>query len=122
MPASIQHEADDIYVLRIGGMLLRSEFRKAQEETARDIAAGAQPRILVILEHFDGFEHDADWGDLAFLFSHSNEIARIAIVGEPRWEVDALAFAGAGFRRAPVKFFPSAQLDEARAWVPSQLR
>ena len=55
--------------------------------------------------------------DLEFVFSHSNEIARIAIVGEPRWEPEALAFAGAGFRRAPVKFFSTNQLAEARTWL-----
>ena len=49
--------------------------------------------------------------------THGNEIAKIAIVGEPRWEPEALAFAGAGFRRAPVKFFPSDQQARARAWL-----
>jgi hypothetical protein len=41
----------------------------------------------------------------------------IAIVGEPRWEADTLAFAGAGFRSAPVKFFPEGQVAQARAWL-----
>ena len=54
---------------------------------------------------------------LDFLLSHGGEIARIAIVAEPRWEVQALAFAGAGVRRAPVKFFTPDQLAEARAWL-----
>jgi hypothetical protein len=70
-----------------------------------------------VIENFQGFERGADWGDLEFLFSHSNEIAKIAIIGEPRWESDALAFAGAGFRRAPVKFFPTGQEAQARVWL-----
>jgi hypothetical protein len=76
-----------------------------------------KPRVLAVLENFEGWERGADWGDLEFLFSHSHEIAKIAIVGEPRWESDALAFAGAGFRRAPVKFFPAGQETQARAWL-----
>jgi len=117
MPANIQRETDNIYVLRISGTLQRSEFGGAQDKTVGDIGAGVKPRILAILENFEGWERGADWGNLDFVYWHSNDIAKIAIVGEPRWESDALAFAGAGFRNAPVKFFPDTQLAEARAWL-----
>jgi len=117
MPANIRHESDNTYVLRISGTLLRSEFGTAQDATAIAIDEGVQPRILALLDDFEGFEQGADWGDLEFLFSHSNEIAKIAIVGEPRWESSALAFGGAGHRRAPVKFFPTGQEAQARAWL-----
>jgi hypothetical protein len=116
MPANIQPETKPIYVLRISGILLRSEFEEVQKTLATAIDSGVKPRILTLLENFEGFERGADWGELEFLYSHSHEIAKIAIVGEPRWETNALAFAGAGFRRAPVKFFPGRQ-DEARAWL-----
>ena len=73
--------------------------------------------MLVIGEKFEGWERGADWNDLDFMISHGGEIAKIAIVAEPRWEVQALAFAGAGVRRAPVKFFPPDELAAARAWL-----
>jgi len=117
MPASIQRESNNTYLLTLSGTVLRSEFGAVQDQTAPDIDTGVKPRILAILENFEGWELGADWGDLEFLFSHSNEIAKIAIVGEPRWEHDALAFAGAGFRKSPVKFFPTSQIAEARAWL-----
>lgn len=117
MSLTIQVEPASVYVLRASGVLKRSEFGEVQSATGRAIDAGEKPRVLAILEKFEGWEHGADWNDLDFLLSHSGEIAKIAIVGEPRWEVDALAFAGAGFRRAPVKFFPSDQLAQARAWI-----
>ena len=90
---------------------------RAQEAVARTIDAGAKPRLLAILDKFEGWERGADWNDLDFLFSHSHQIARIAIVVDPRWEVPALAFAGAGVRRAPVKLFPPNELAEARQWL-----
>ncbi|HSI14841.1 MAG TPA: STAS/SEC14 domain-containing protein [Chthoniobacter sp.] len=117
MPVTIQLEPNNVYVLRSSGMLKSSEFGTVQASAARAIDAGAQPRMLAILEDFQGWEKGADWNDLDFQLSHGNQIARIAIVGEPRWESEALAFAGAGFRRAPVKFFPPSQLAEARAWL-----
>ena len=117
MPATIEYESNDICVLRISGILKRSEFAAAQSSLGEKIDAGSKPRVLAIVETFEGWQRGADWDDLAFMLSHGGEIAKIAIVAEPRWEVQALAFAGAGVRRAPVKFFTPDQLAEARAWL-----
>ena len=117
MPIEIEYEPNDIYVLRISGVLKQSEFAAKQSALADKIDVGAKPRVLALVENFKGFERGADWNDLDFLLSHSGEIAKIAIVAAPRWEVQALAFAGAGVRRAPVRFFPSDQLSAARAWL-----
>jgi hypothetical protein len=115
MPVQIQHQPHDISVLRISGILKRSEFAAEQSALARQIDTGSKPRLLVILQDFEGWERGADWGtDLDFLFVHSGKISKIAIVAEPRWEALALAFAGAGVRRAPVKFFPPNELEQAR--------
>lgn len=117
MPVTIQSEANSITVLHISGTMTKSEFSGVQSAAAPEIDAGGKPRILAILENFTGWEQGADWNDFDFMLSHGGEIAKIAIVGEPRWEVEALAFAGAGFRSAPVKFFPSSQIEEARTWL-----
>jgi hypothetical protein len=117
MPVTIQDEPNEICVLRISGTLKRSEFAAEQAALASKIDIGAKPRLLAILEDFKGWERGADWNDLDFLISHSGEIAKIAIIAEPRWEVQALAFAGAGVRRAPVKFFRPNELGEARTWL-----
>jgi hypothetical protein len=117
MPVQIQHQLDDICVLRISGILKRSEFAAEQSALAHAIDIGSKPRLLVILENFEGWERGADWNDLDFLISHGGKIPKIAIVAEPRWEPLALAFAGAGVRRAPVKFFPPNELEQARSWL-----
>jgi len=117
MAAKIDYQPNDICVLRISGILKRSEFAVEQAALSGKIDVGAKPRLFVILEDFEGWERGADWNDLDFLISQSDEIAKIAIVAEPRWEVQALAFAGAGVRRAPVKFFLPKELATARAWL-----
>ena len=117
MPATIQYEPNDICVLRISGTLKWSEFAAEQSALARNIDIGAKPRLLAILEDFEGWEREADWNDLDVLISHSGAIAEIAVVAEPQWETQALAFAGAGVRRAPVKFFSPKELATARAWL-----
>lgn len=117
MAFQIETEPGDVYVLRISGTLKRSEFAAGQQDLARKIDMGAKPRLLAIMQDFEGWERGADWNDLDFLLSHSGEIARIGIVADPKWEPRALAFAGAGVRRAPVRFFPSDELDAARRWI-----
>jgi stage II sporulation SpoAA-like protein len=117
MPSIVESEPNDICVFRISGVLKRAEFGTEQSALAQKIDAGANPRLLFILDDFEGFERGADWNDLDFLYSHSDKIAKIAIVGDPRWEVQTLAFTGAGFRRAPVKFFPPDELSLARTWL-----
>ena len=117
MPVQIQYRPNDIYVLRISGILKRSEFAAEQSALARQIDSGSKPRLLVILENFEGWERGADWNDLDFMISHGGKIYKIAVVAEPRWETLALAFAGAGVRRTPVKFFPPNELEQARSWL-----
>jgi len=117
MPVQIKYEADETWVLRISGILKRSEFGAEKGALARHIDTGSNPRLLVIFENFEGWERSADWDDLDFYLSHGDKISKIAIVAEPRWETLALAFAGAGVRRAPVKFFPPNEPEQARSWL-----
>jgi hypothetical protein len=117
MPVQIEYEPNDTYVMRISGVLKQSEFAAEQSVLARNIDIGSKPRLLVILENFEGWERGADWNDLDFMISYVGKISRIAIVAEPRWETLALAFAGAGVRRGPVKFFPPNELEQARSWL-----
>jgi hypothetical protein len=117
MPVTIQRIDDSTYVLRLSGMVQRTEFDNVQDPVAGDVERGVHPRILAVLENFEGWGQGLEWGNLDFRYWHSNEIEKIAIVGEPRWEQQALAFAGMGFRNAPVKFFPDTRLAEARTWL-----
>lgn len=117
MSLQIDSEPGDVFILRISGTLKRSEFAATQQNLAQKIDTGSKPRVLALVDNFEGWERGADWNDLDFLVSHAGEIARIAVVADPKWEVQALAFAGAGVRKAPVKFFPPAQLAEARSWI-----
>lgn len=117
MPISINHEDNQQIVMHISGTLLRSEFSASQAMLGQYIADGAHPRLLVILEAFTGWEADVDWSDLGFMLGPGSAIAKIAIIGHPRWEVEALAFTGAGLRQTPVAYFANERAAEARAWL-----
>jgi hypothetical protein len=106
MSATIEREEGNLRVLRITGLLRKSEFDAVLAAEANQWGPETRVKVLVILEDFKGWERGADWGDMTFFATHGDQIDKIAIVSEPKWESEILAFAGAGFRRAPVKFFP----------------
>ena len=84
MPVQINYEPNDICVLRISGILKRSEFGAEEKALARRIDTGLKPCLLVILEeNFEGWERGADWNDLDFYISHGRKISKVAIVAEP---------------------------------------
>jgi hypothetical protein len=117
MPASIQHESGNLFRVRISGVLRQAELKDVQAVAAQEIVRVGKIKLLFVLDAFEGWERDADWGDLAFYAAHDKDIEKIAIVGEEKWRDHGLAFAGAGIRKAAVQFFPPAESARARAWL-----
>jgi len=117
MTVTIQQEEGSLIVLRITGLLRKSEMDAALANEARKWGPATRIKALVIMEDFEGFERGADWGDITFLVKHDSQIEKIAIVADRKWESDALTFAGAGFRQGQVRFFPHNQVAQARAWL-----
>ncbi len=117
MSANFEQHPDRLLVLRIGGELKKSELDAMQFEFVEKIAGGGTVKLLVLLENFTGWERSEAWGDTDFFFSHRNDFEKIAVVGDPGWEAQVLAFTGAGLRQGPVKFFPGTAESEARAWL-----
>jgi hypothetical protein len=50
MPVQIQPQPNDIYVIRINGVLKQFEFSAQQSAVGRNIDTGSKPRLLIILE------------------------------------------------------------------------
>ena len=117
MAVTLQQEEGNVRVLQVAGILKKSEFDAVITAEAEQWAPQTRVKLLVLAEGFQGWERNEDWGDLTFFMKHGDQIDKIAIVADPKWETELLIFAAAGFRRAPVKFFPSRQIRLARAWL-----
>jgi hypothetical protein len=74
-------------------------------------------RLLFVLDAFEGWEPHEGWSDLSFYVKHGDAIERIAIVGDERWKDEALMFASADLRKAPVEFFRTERLAGANDWL-----
>ncbi len=117
MGASIIGQDGNLRVLRVTGLLKKSELDAVQSAVINQQQGNPHIRLLVIAEDFQGWERGADWGDITFFSTYGDMIEKIAIVAPVRWETDLTTFAMAGLRRAPVKFFSEGQLAQARAWL-----
>lgn len=116
MGATIMSEGE-IKVVRLTGMLRKTELDAIQWGEGLDSATESRIKVLVIAENFEGWFRGDLWGDVRFVTMHGDQIEKMALVAEPRWQDRFLMFTGAGFRRTQIKFFPADQLAEARAWL-----
>lgn len=107
----------ELRIVRLTGMLRKAELDAIQQNEAKALPPDAHVNVLVLAEGFEGWQRGDKWGDVRFITTYGGRIDKIALVSEPRWEDQLLMFTGAGFRRTQIKFFPLAQLAEARAWL-----
>jgi len=98
-------------------MLRKADYDRIIEIAKESIAREGKIRALAILDGFEGWERSGDWGDVSFMMDQGQHIEKMAIVGDEKWNDDALAFTAKGFRPTAVEFFPSSRLDEARTWL-----
>jgi hypothetical protein len=116
--ATVQREAGNVYVLRIGGVINKATVDRIQEIATADLLRGAKDlKVLIVLTDFRGWRRGDDWGDIDFFAAHEKDIARIAVVGEAKWETETRMFLAAGQRSGEVRFFAPAQEAQARAWL-----
>ena len=104
-------------VVRLTGVLHKAELDAIQREGVQAASPESPAKVLVIAEGFEGWHRDDSWGDVSFVLTYGDRIDKMAFVAEPQWEDQLLMFAGAGIRRTPIKFFPLAQIEQARAWL-----
>jgi hypothetical protein len=109
MSIAMHKEGTNQYRVDIRGTLRKAELTLCEKQLADELRRGGPVRLLFILTDFHGWEPRTDWNDLGFFVSHGARIER--------WRSEALMFAGADLRRAPVEFFPEGAAAEARTWL-----
>lgn len=116
MGATIADEGN-INVVRLTGMLRKAELDEIQWGQAEKMTPGTKARVLVIAEKFEGWQKGDAWGDIRFLRHYGDNIDKLAVVADAKWEDQFLMFTGAGFRKTKVQFYTPDKIEEARAWL-----
>ncbi|MCL4791829.1 MAG: STAS/SEC14 domain-containing protein [Gammaproteobacteria bacterium] len=117
MAAELVSVDDGLVTLRVSGRLTQSELASLQQRSAGIIRQTGTVRVLVLVEHFEGWEQGGQWDDFSFQEANDPHIARMAIVGDEKWRDLALLFTSKDLRQFPLEYFAADQLAAARAWL-----
>jgi stage II sporulation SpoAA-like protein len=122
MPYEIAAVTSELLWLNVSGRLTKKDYDAACQVLLETMSRQERPpRLLVSLDDFLGWEGSQEWNDMTFLSEHGDRIAKVAVVGDRRWEDQVLMFSGAPLRKTPVRFFDAADLEKAlgkaRAWL-----
>ncbi|MDZ7700499.1 MAG: STAS/SEC14 domain-containing protein [Deltaproteobacteria bacterium] len=116
--SAVQAEGSRAKVVTITctGKLDQSDYELFVPRLEEVIKEGKPVRILMELRDFQGWTVGALWEDTKFGVRHFNDIDRLAVVGDRKWE-KGLAIFAKPFTTAEVRFFDVAEMDQAREWL-----
>jgi hypothetical protein len=111
-------EQDDgrIVFVRVSGKLVKEDYERFVPEVERLIAVHGKVRVLFEMHDFHGWAADALWEDIKFDVRHFNDIERLAMVGEKKWQQWMSSFCRP-FTKARIRYFESHEADKAREWI-----
>jgi hypothetical protein len=105
-----------LVTLRIKEKLDKTDYARFVPMVESQMQSGAPVRLLIELHDFKGWTAGALWEDTKFAAKHFNDIDRIAVVGESRWQ-QGVALFFKPFTAADVRYFDMAAVKEARRWI-----
>jgi hypothetical protein len=106
--------------VRVTGKLTKADYAIFVPMVERLMRLHGKIRILLELNDFHGWTAGALWEDVKFDAKHFNDIERLAIVGEKRWE-HGIALFCRPFTTAKIRYFDQSELLDADAWIRAGL-
>ena len=121
MSVELKEEAGGkVLKANVSGKLTKEDYQHFLPEFEKLIQEHGKIRVLFEMHDFHGWEAAALWEDLKLDFKHFNDIERLAMVGESKWQKGMSVFCKP-FTTAEVKYFEHDQADEAEKWVHTGL-
>jgi hypothetical protein len=108
--------AGKIVTLKFKEKLDREDYEEFVPQIETLLQDGSKLRLLVELIDFKGWTAGALWEDTKFAARHFNDIERLAVVGDAKWEKGVTVFIKP-FTGASVKYFDRLDLEKARRWI-----
>lgn len=102
--------------VQLSGKLVKKDYALFVPTVERLAKEHGKIRMLVEMHDFHGWTTGALWEDIKFDAKHFNDIERIAIVGETKWEHDMAIFCKP-FTTAKISYFDHVAADKARTWL-----
>lgn len=107
---------NDLVKVSVTGKLTKEMYEQFVPVIEQELKEYPKLRMLFVMHDFHGWTAGALWDDIKFDVQHWNDIERLAIVGDSKWEQGMSAFCKP-FTSAKVRYFDHGQLQEAEQWV-----
>jgi hypothetical protein len=117
MPIQVLEPTGNPITVKISGLLKKEEFTRLQGLFLEAVKHQRKFSLLVMLEGFEGWDEKDDWNSVPFHLEYDQQVQKVAIVGDAKWEDLFAAFLGKGMRGMQIRHFLPAQLDAARTWL-----
>lgn len=105
-----------IIEVTVSGKITREVYEEFVPRAEAAIEKYGSIRIVFVMLGFHGWDAGALWEDLKFDVKHFNQIERLAIVGETKWEKGMSVFCRP-FTTATIKYFDHSEIERAREWI-----
>jgi hypothetical protein len=114
---TIEPPTGNVLKVKVSGKLTREEYADLVPSWEQIIGRHGKFRLIFEMEPgFEGWEPMAAWDDMKFTVSHRNELERVAMVGEKKWQEFATKL-GKLLAGCDVRFFPREEMATAERWV-----
>ena len=100
----------------VSGTLTRDDYSHFVPEVEKMVQQHGKIRVLLAMHDLHGWKAGALWEDLKFDLKHFNDIDRLALVGEKKWQKGMATFCRP-FTTAKIRYFGQDQAEHARQWL-----
>jgi SpoIIAA-like len=116
---SIQMHSENggmVFVVKLIGTLVKEDYKPLVLEFSRLVKEHGKLSVLLDMTRFEGWDAAGLWQEIKFDTQHTNEMKRLAVVGEKRWQ-HAIATFAKPFTPAEVRYFEADAAPAAMEWV-----
>jgi hypothetical protein len=113
----LEESSGRVIGFRLSGKLTDDDYKGFLPQLEEAIEEHGQIRLLWVLEDFHGWEPKAAWDDYKYGMKYKDDMERLAMVGENRWEEWMTKLAKPFMRGVEIKYYDHSQIQEAWGWL-----
>lgn len=106
--------------VHVSDKLNKEDFERFVPEVERLITDHGRVRVLFDMQEFRGWNVGGLWEDVKFSVNHFNDVERVAMVGERKWQEWMASFCKP-FTTAEIRYFEPNEADQAHDWLVSEM-
>lgn len=116
MYRQLEQPEPNVFGFEVSGKINREDVEAIAAKLKDAIENVGHVRLLLRMKEVDGIKPGALWEDLKFATIYSNDIERMAVLGDRQWEEWLTEFSGVG-EPTDVKYFDIGNTEDAWRWL-----